>query len=114
MAKQKNIKMILFMLNTHTVNEKKAKMEEQNNVCYHITNAFQSESTLYSVKERIARNRHHIWSLSDWNGTWTHNHLVRRQTLNGWLFDYELGGYGFEPRCNHLVQWLIARILIFT
>ena len=49
------------MLNAHTVNEKKAKMEEQNNVCsYHVTNAFQSESTLYSVKELIARNRHHI------------------------------------------------------
>ena len=47
-------------------------------VCsYHVTYAFQSESTLYSclnVKELLARNRHKIWSLS-----------------------------GFESRCSHLI-----------
>ena len=41
-------------------------------VCfYHVTYAFQSESTLYSclnVKELLAQNRRNIWSLSDiWN-----------------------------------------------
>ena len=47
--------------------------------------AFQSESTLYSclnVKELLARSRREIWSLSDCNWTRTHNHLVRKQTLN--------------------------------
>ena len=55
-------------------------------VCfYHVTYEFESESTLYSclnVKELLARSRHHIWRLSDCNGTRTHNHLVRKRTLN--------------------------------
>ena len=51
----------------------------------HVMYAFQSESTLYSwlnVKELLARSRHKIWSLSDSNWTWTHNHLVCKRTLN--------------------------------
>ena len=51
----------------------------------HVMYAFQSESTLYSwlnVKELLARSRHKIWSLSDSNWTWTHNHLVCKWTLN--------------------------------
>ena len=55
-------------------------------VCvYHVTYEFESESTLYSclnVKELLARSRRHIWRLSDCNGTRTHNHLVRKRTLN--------------------------------
>ena len=55
-------------------------------VCYyHVTCAFQSESSLYTclnVRERLARNRHEIWSLSDCNWTRTHNHLVHKRTLN--------------------------------
>ena len=46
---------------------------------------FESESTLYSclnVKELLARSRRHIWRLSHCNGTRTHNHLVRKRTLN--------------------------------
>ena len=35
-----------------------------------------------NVKELIAWNRRNIWSLSDSNGIWNHNHLVRKQTLN--------------------------------
>ena len=35
-----------------------------------------------NVKEPLARSRRHIWSLSDCNGIWTHNHLVRKRTLN--------------------------------
>ena len=53
--------------------------------CYHVTYAFQSESTLYiclNVKKLLARNKRNIWSLSDWNRTWTHNHLVCKWTLN--------------------------------
>ena len=46
-------------------------------VCfYHVTYAFQSESTLYSclnVKELLARSRREIWNLSDCN--WTRTHL---------------------------------------
>ena len=44
----------------------------------HATYAFQSKSTLYSclnVKELVGRNRCEVWSLSDCNGTRTHNHL---------------------------------------
>ena len=43
------------------------------------------ESTLYSclnVKEVFARKRRDIWTLSDSNRIWTHNDLVRKQTLN--------------------------------
>ena len=49
---------------------------------YHVTYAFQSESTLYSclnVKELLAWNRSKIWSLNDCNWTQTHNHLVRNK-----------------------------------
>ena len=56
-------------------------------VCfYHVTYAFQSESTLYSclnVKKLLARSRHEIW-------------------LNGWVFVYELSGCGFESSCSHV------------
>ena len=55
-------------------------------VCfYHVMYEFESESTLYSclnVKELLARSRRHIWRLSDCNGTRTHNHLLRKRTLN--------------------------------
>ena len=55
-------------------------------VCtYHVTYAYQSESTLYNclnVKELLARNRRHIWNLSGCNGTRTHNHLVCKWTFN--------------------------------
>ena len=55
-------------------------------VCsYHVTYAFQIESTMYSclnVKKPLVRNRCDIWNLSDCNGTWTQNHLVCKQTLN--------------------------------
>ena len=52
---------------------------------YNVTYAFQSEFTLCScldVKELLARNRRDIWSLSDYNRTRTHSHLVRKRTLN--------------------------------
>ena len=54
---------------------------------YHITYAFQSESTLYlysclNVKELLSRSRRKTWSLSDWNWTRIQNNLAREQTLN--------------------------------
>ena len=55
-------------------------------ICYyHDTYAFQSESTLYiclNVKKFFDQNRRDIWYLSNFNGTRTHNHLVRTRTLN--------------------------------
>ena len=82
---------------------------------YHFTNAFQSESTLFSylnVKELFTRNRRDIWSLSDSNGIRTHNRLFRKRTLshlakrpvwlNGWVFVYELSRCGFESRYCHI------------
>ena len=68
---------------------------------YHITYAFQSESTLYSclnVKELLARSRREIWSLSDCNWTRTHKQVW----LNGWVFVYEPSGCGFESSFRHL------------
>ena len=50
-----------------------------------LTYACQSESTLQSclnVKELLAWNGCDISSLSDDNGTWTHNHWVCKWTLN--------------------------------
>ena len=56
------------------------------NVCYyHVTYAFQSESTLYSclnVKELLAWNWRDIWSLSDSSGNRTQNQLVSKRTVN--------------------------------
>ena len=72
-------------------------------VCYyHVTYAFQSESTLYSclnVKELLARNRRDIWSLSDSSGIWTHNHLG--VLVNCVLVQKE---YAFPMEHNHTVS----------
>ena len=60
-------------------------------VCYHVTYAFQSESTLYiclNVKELLARNRR----------KW----LQRDSNPQPAPFFYELSGCGFESRCSHL------------
>ena len=71
---------------------------------YHVTCAFQIESALcscLSVKELLARNRRDIWSLSDCNVTRTHNHLVRKRTLNH-LFIYLFMG---PPALAGRVLW---------
>ena len=64
-----------------------------------------------NVEELLAGNRRHIWSFSDSNEIRTHNHLVRKRTLNhlacwpvwpnGWVFVYELTPCGFQSRCCH-------------
>ena len=82
---------------------------------YHDTYVFQSESTLYcclNFKALLARSRRKIWSLSDYKWTRTQNHLTNKRTLNhlaklaiwpnGWVFDYELSGFGFESICSHI------------
>ena len=78
-------------------------------VCYcHVTYLFHSEYLLYSclnVKELFTRNRRDIWSLSNNNGTgW----------LNGWVFVYELSGFGFESRCCHLRFFLVLLLYLST
>ena len=63
-----------------------------------------------NVKELLARRRRHIWSLSDSKEIQTHNHFIRKGTLNHlaklaakWLsVFYELSGCGFESHCCHL------------
>ena len=72
-------------------------------------------SSCLNVKELLARNRRDIWNLSDYNGTRTHNHLVRKVWpvwLNGWVFVYELGSCGFESRCYRNSTYEIC--FIFT
>ena len=68
-------------------------------VCsYHVTYAFQSESTpnsFQNVKELLAWNRHDIWSLSNCSGTRTHNHLARKRTLDHLA---KLAKFDFFPR----------------
>ena len=106
-------------------------------VCsYYVTYAFQSESTLYiclNVKELLARNRRDIWSLSDCNGTRTHNHLVRKRTLNHlaklakWLScvlsTYLYGAYGyvsimsrtcFRVNPHSVFAWTSRNVLLET
>ena len=51
---------------------------------YHLTYAFQSESTLFScqsIKELLAWSRLYILSLSECNWSWTCNQLVDKWTL---------------------------------
>ena len=65
-----------------------------------------------NIKELLTRNRRDIWRLTDCNGTRTHNHLVRKGTINhlvkwsvlpnGWVFLYKLSGCGFEYRCKYI------------
>ena len=54
---------------------------------YHVTYAFQSESTLYiclNVKEQLARNSPNIWSLIDCNGVRTNNHRFVNEHSTIW------------------------------
>ena len=85
-----------------------------------------------NAKELLARSRRHIWNLSDSDVIRTHNHLVRKQTLNhldkmtymveclwclsvwlnGWVFVYKPSGCGFESRCCHLTLYICTSIHI--
>ena len=92
---------IFIFLNYYTVlSVQKTRVFEMTVCSCHVTYAFQSESTIYSclnVKELLAWNRLEIWSLSDYNWTRTHNHLVLKRTLNHLA---KLAcGCGFESSC---------------
>ena len=59
----------------------------------------------YSFCKAIAKIGLQEAVLRGCNRTWTHNHLVRKRTLewpNGWVFVYELSGCRFESHCSHL------------
>ena len=69
-----------------------------------------------NVKELFARNRRDILGLSDWNGTQTHNHLVRKRKLNHsaklviiakWL------SVRLQTQCLHVRVPLQSRITTF-
>ena len=66
-----------------------------------------------NVKELLARSRRHIWSLSDTNEVQTHNHLVRKWTLNGWMLGYKLSGCEFESSCCHLRKFMFLKYSFF-
>ena len=65
-----------------------------------------------NLQELHARYKRDIWSLSDFNGIRTHNHLVCKQTLHHlaklsslakWLnVVFDLISRGFESFCSHL------------
>ena len=64
-----------------------------------------------NVKELLSWSRRHIWSLNDSNRIRTHDHLVRKRTLNhlaksvclnGWVLVYELSGCEFKFRFCYL------------
>ena len=61
---------------------------------------------LYIKDNRVRqiKKKHDWWNnrFSDCNWARTHNHLVHKQTLNGWVFIYELSGCGFKSSCSHL------------
>ena len=64
--------------------QKKLQIQILSVCSYHVTYAFQSESTFYSclnVKELLAQSRRKIWSLSDCNWTRTHNYLNSEHTV---------------------------------
>ena len=51
----------------------------------HATYPFKREFPLYirlNVKKLLSWNSRYIWSLSDWNRTRTHSHLVRKRSPN--------------------------------
>ena len=83
-------------------------------VYYHITYAFQSDSTLYNclnVNELLARNRSDIWRLSDSSRIRTYNHLVCKWTLN------HLAGLASVAKwlSVHLrTKWLCVRISLLS
>ena len=70
------------------------------------TCAFHSESTLNSclnVKELFVQKRRDIWSLSDCNGTRTHNHVVHKRKLKHLVFFHLSSWYG-EAENEQLFQ----------
>ena len=44
------------------------------------------------------------------HGIRTHNHLVRKRTLNGWVFVYKLSGWGSNPAAVTKTSdiWLVS------
>ena len=62
-----------------------------------------------NVKGLLARSRRNIWSISDSNVIWTHNHLVRKRTLKHLVKPVRLAKW-FSVRLR--TKWLWVRIVL--
>ena len=69
-----------------------------------------------NVKELLARNRRDIWSLSDCNGTRTHNHLVcKRTTFHRNLVDKDaFSVWNFFCVKNRFKEFIICSFVVFV
>ena len=63
------------------------------------------------IKELFARSRHHIWNLSDSSGIRTHNHLVRKRTLNHLV---KVAIFDIRPLVRLRTKSLWVRILFLS
>ena len=64
-----------------------------------------------NVKELLAWSRRNIWSLSDSNAVWTHNHLVRKRPSGLFLKKASLAKW-LSVRLR--TKWLWVRILLLS
>ena len=64
-------------------------------------------NSIVAGMSRKSLQRREVRSLSACIGTRTHNHLVRKRTLNHWVrlaslvLVYKISGCGFESNCSH-------------
>ena len=57
---------------------------------------------VYPTDINLFKVNHRNKKISDSNGILIPKHLVRKHTLNDWVFIYKLIGCGFKSRCCHL------------
>ena len=92
-----------------TSEKRKRKNRFLQSVCYyHVTYEFQSESTLYSVPECQGIPCSKQAPLSDSNEIRTHNHLVRKRTLN------HLASFAKWLSVRLQTKWLSVRISLLS
>ena len=63
---------------------------------FNLNTRLESYCQIFFQNFRLLESPNQGKDLSNCNGTRTQNHL------NGWVFVYEVSGYGFESRCSHL------------
>ena len=63
---------------------------------FNLNTRLESYCQIFFQNFRLLESPNQGKDLSNCNGTRTQNHL------NGWVFVYEVSGYGFESRCCHL------------
>ena len=86
---------MLFWLNVLIMSRTSFRVNPQSIVCL-------------NVKELLARSRRHIWSLCDSNVIRTHNHLIRKRTLN------HLASLAKWLRVRLRIKWLWVRITLLV